>query len=163
MLAILSGTHKSLQGKVKGVLCDAFFVCGATHFLSRNDPSLTWWLIFFVVWSLLASPRLLLCPQVIELSSYLEKRIAETAADANKSVSEYNEIGKVVTVGDGIARVYGLNNVQAGEVRAHIPCPFCVTERLLLPPLLLARLAALVRACLLPGRLFSPGPPKPNA
>lgn len=55
--------------------------------------------------------------QVIELSSYLEKRIAGTAADADKAVSEYNEIGKVVTVGDGIARVYGLNNVQAGEVR----------------------------------------------
>ncbi|CAM9865924.1 unnamed protein product [Scytosiphon promiscuus] len=54
--------------------------------------------------------------QVIELSSYLEKRIAGTAADADKAVSEYNEIGKVVTVGDGIARVYGLNNVQAGEM-----------------------------------------------
>ena len=53
---------------------------------------------------------------MIELSSYLEKRIAGTAADADKAVSEYNEIGKVVTVGDGIARVYGLNNVQAGEV-----------------------------------------------
>ena len=54
---------------------------------------------------------------MIELSGYLEKRIAGTAADADKAVSEYNEIGKVVTVGDGIARVYGLNNVQAGEVR----------------------------------------------
>lgn len=59
--------------------------------------------------------------QVIELSSYLEKRIAGTAADADKAVSEYNEIGKVVTVGDGIARVYGLNNVQAGEVRPCFP------------------------------------------
>lgn len=54
---------------------------------------------------------------MIELSGYLEKRIAGTAADADKAVSEYNEIGKVVTVGDGIARVYGLNNVQAGEVK----------------------------------------------
>lgn len=54
---------------------------------------------------------------MIELSSYLEKRIAGTAESADKAVSEYNEIGKVVTVGDGIARVYGLNNVQAGEVR----------------------------------------------
>lgn len=56
--------------------------------------------------------------KVIELSSYLEKRIAGTAESADKAVSEYNEIGKVVTVGDGIARVYGLNNVQAGEVSA---------------------------------------------
>lgn len=55
---------------------------------------------------------------MIELSSYLEKRIAGTAESADKAVSEYNEIGKVVTVGDGIARVYGLNNVQAGEVSA---------------------------------------------
>ena len=54
--------------------------------------------------------------QVIELSSYLEKRISSTAESADKAVSEYNEIGKVVTVGDGIARVYGLNKVQAGEV-----------------------------------------------
>lgn len=60
--------------------------------------------------------------QVIELSSYLEKRIAGTAEDADKAVSEYNEIGKVVTVGDGIARVYGLNNVQAGEVSRFCWC-----------------------------------------
>lgn len=59
---------------------------------------------------------------MIELSSYLEKRIASTATDANKAVSEYNEVGKVVTVGDGIARVYGLNNVQAGEVRVCVCC-----------------------------------------
>ena len=26
-----------------------------------------------------------------------------------------NEIGRVVSVGDGIARVYGLNEIQAGE------------------------------------------------
>ncbi|CAM9397145.1 unnamed protein product, partial [Choristocarpus tenellus] len=51
-----------------------------------------------------------------ELSSYLEKRIASSASAADKAVAEYNEVGKVVTVGDGIARVYGLNNVQAGEV-----------------------------------------------
>lgn len=78
---------------------------------------------------------LLLCrtPQVIELSSYLEKRIASSAADADKAVSEYNEIGKVVTVGDGIARVYGLNNVQAGEVRrevAAVAVSFAVANRM---------------------------------
>ena len=29
---------------------------------------------------------------------------------------EISEVGTVLTVGDGIARVYGLNNVQAGEM-----------------------------------------------
>lgn len=57
--------------------------------------------------------------QVIELSGYLEKRISGSAEDAEKAAAEYSEVGKVVTVGDGIARVYGLNNVQAGEVRLH--------------------------------------------
>ena len=30
--------------------------------------------------------------------------------------AEVSEIGKVLTVGDGIARVHGLDNVQAGEM-----------------------------------------------
>ena len=30
--------------------------------------------------------------------------------------AEVSEIGKVLSVGDGIARVFGLNNVQAGEM-----------------------------------------------
>jgi len=51
--------------------------------------------------------------QVIELSNYLEARISSTSSE---SVSEYAEVGKVISVGDGIARVYGLNNVQAGEM-----------------------------------------------
>ncbi len=29
---------------------------------------------------------------------------------------EVSEVGQVLTVGDGIARVYGLDNVQAGEM-----------------------------------------------
>ena len=29
--------------------------------------------------------------------------------------SEVTEIGQVLSVGDGIARIYGLDNVQAGE------------------------------------------------
>ena len=30
--------------------------------------------------------------------------------------AEVSEVGQVLTVGDGIARVYGLDNVQAGEM-----------------------------------------------
>jgi F-type H+-transporting ATPase subunit alpha len=51
--------------------------------------------------------------QVIELSSYLESRISASGSDSG---AEYTEIGKVISVGDGIARVYGLANVQAGEM-----------------------------------------------
>jgi F-type H+-transporting ATPase subunit alpha len=51
--------------------------------------------------------------QVIELSNYLEARISAASAEAT---SEYAEVGKVISVGDGIARVYGLANVQAGEM-----------------------------------------------
>lgn len=52
--------------------------------------------------------------QVIELSDYLEERIASTSAAV--SSQDYAETGKVISVGDGIARVYGLANVQAGEM-----------------------------------------------
>jgi len=53
---------------------------------------------------------------VIELSSYLEKRISETSKEFASSAASFDEVGKVVSVGDGIARVYGLNKVQAGEM-----------------------------------------------
>nr|AML60634.1 ATP synthase F1 subunit alpha [Moramonas marocensis] len=47
-----------------------------------------------------------------ELSSILEERISlSTSSD-----TEVEEVGKVISIGDGIARVYGLNNVQAGEM-----------------------------------------------
>jgi len=50
--------------------------------------------------------------QVIELSSYLEQRISNVSGTG----SSYAETGKVISVGDGIARVYGLENCQAGEM-----------------------------------------------
>lgn len=46
-----------------------------------------------------------------ELSSLLEQRISNYTQRL-----EVDEIGRVVSVGDGIARVYGLNNIQAGEM-----------------------------------------------
>lgn len=46
-----------------------------------------------------------------ELSSILEERIANYGGQM-----EVAEVGKVLSVGDGIARVYGLNSVQAGEM-----------------------------------------------
>ncbi|PVH14716.1 ATP synthase subunit alpha, mitochondrial [Candidozyma duobushaemuli] len=46
-----------------------------------------------------------------EVSSILEERIKGVSDEAN-----LNETGRVLSVGDGIARVFGLNNVQAGEL-----------------------------------------------
>ena len=53
--------------------------------------------------------------QTLELSSYLEKKIS-AAAGAEDTTAKYAETGAVISVGDGIARVYGLMNVQAGEM-----------------------------------------------
>ncbi len=46
-----------------------------------------------------------------EISEILKQQIAGFDADANVA-----EVGTVLTVGDGIARVYGLQNVMAGEL-----------------------------------------------
>ena len=46
-----------------------------------------------------------------ELSSLLEERIS-----GHYSALDIDEIGRVLSVGDGIARVYGLNKIQAGEM-----------------------------------------------
>jgi F-type H+-transporting ATPase subunit alpha len=46
-----------------------------------------------------------------EISEILKQQIAGFDAEANVA-----EVGTVLTVGDGIARVYGLQNVQAGEL-----------------------------------------------
>ncbi len=45
-----------------------------------------------------------------EISAILKDQIANFDAEADIS-----EIGQVLSVGDGVARVYGLDNVQAGE------------------------------------------------
>lgn len=46
-----------------------------------------------------------------EVSSILEERILGHAAGA-----ELEETGRVLSIGDGIARVYGLQNIQAEEM-----------------------------------------------
>src|SRR6202166_4925131 len=49
--------------------------------------------------------------QPAEISAILKREIQNFGADAQVS-----EVGEVLSVGDGIARVYGLDNVQAGEM-----------------------------------------------
>ena len=46
-----------------------------------------------------------------EITSILKQQIKDF-----DSKSEVSEIGQVLSVGDGIARIYGLDNVQAGEM-----------------------------------------------
>src|SRR5919206_613925 len=49
--------------------------------------------------------------QPSEISAILKRQIKNFGQEA-----EVSEIGQVLSVGDGIARVYGLDNVQAGEM-----------------------------------------------
>jgi F-type H+-transporting ATPase subunit alpha len=49
--------------------------------------------------------------QPSEISDILKREIQNFGAEA-----EVSEVGQVLSVGDGIARVYGLDNVQAGEM-----------------------------------------------
>lgn len=46
-----------------------------------------------------------------EISSILEERILGAAPKA-----DLDETGRVLSIGDGIARVYGLKNIQADEM-----------------------------------------------
>ncbi|CAG5116085.1 unnamed protein product, partial [Candidula unifasciata] len=50
-------------------------------------------------------------PKGAEVSSILEDRILGQSADVN-----LDETGRVLSIGDGIARVYGLKNIQAEEM-----------------------------------------------
>ena len=49
--------------------------------------------------------------QAAEISAILKDQIKNFGLDA-----EMAEVGRVLSVGDGIARVYGLDNIQAGEM-----------------------------------------------
>ncbi|MEE9544534.1 MAG: F0F1 ATP synthase subunit alpha, partial [Rhodospirillales bacterium] len=46
-----------------------------------------------------------------EISAILKQQIDQFGTEA-----EVAEVGQVIMVGDGIARAYGLDNVQAGEM-----------------------------------------------
>ena len=46
-----------------------------------------------------------------EISAILKEQIKNFGSEAQVS-----EVGQVLSVGDGIARIYGLDNVQAGEM-----------------------------------------------
>jgi F-type H+-transporting ATPase subunit alpha len=49
--------------------------------------------------------------QPAEISAILKREIANFGSEA-----EVSEVGEVLSVGDGIARIHGLDNVQAGEM-----------------------------------------------
>jgi len=49
--------------------------------------------------------------QADEISSIIKERIGSFELNV-----DINETGKIVSYGDGIAQVYGLNNIMAGEM-----------------------------------------------
>ncbi len=51
-----------------------------------------------------------------ELSSLIRHKIKSFSFKETKKSSRSDEVGKVLSIGDGIARVYGLKKVQAGEM-----------------------------------------------
>lgn len=50
-----------------------------------------------------------------ELSRFVEQRLSEDAAQT-LGLARLEQIGRVLSVGDGIAHVYGLNSIRAGEL-----------------------------------------------
>lgn len=64
-----------------------------------------------------------------EISSILEERILGSAPKA-----DLEETGRVLSIGDGIARVYGLKNIQADEMvefSSGLKVSFLTTRRFL--------------------------------
>lgn len=59
----------------------------------------------------LDAPAISSSPGTSEISSILEERILGSAAEV-----DLQETGRVLSIGDGIARVYGLKNCQAEEM-----------------------------------------------
>jgi F-type H+-transporting ATPase subunit alpha len=49
--------------------------------------------------------------QIAEITKALEKQLKSFESSA-----EFKEVGQVISIGDGIAKVYGLNNVQSNEL-----------------------------------------------
>jgi F-type H+/Na+-transporting ATPase subunit alpha len=49
--------------------------------------------------------------QISEITKVLEKQLQEFDTS-----SEFKEVGQVIAIGDGIAKVYGLNNVESNEL-----------------------------------------------
>ena len=77
--------------------------------ISRDLFTWSWQLIYAKIINLSTlSP---MPSNLSEVSSLLEEKIAKSYSKIN-----INEIGRVLSIGDGIARVYGLNKIQAGEM-----------------------------------------------
>lgn len=53
---------------------------------------------------------------MVEIRSELSRFVEERVSPEGTGGKRFEEIGRVLSVGDGIARVYGLNAVRAGEL-----------------------------------------------
>lgn len=61
--------------------------------------------------SLKLNKKILMAFSAVELTGIIEERLANYYSDVN-----IDEIGRVLSIGDGIARIYGLGGIQAGEM-----------------------------------------------
>jgi len=58
-----------------------------------------------------SAPILASKPSIGDAVTILESKVSEIS-----QVNDLKEFGSVISIGDGIARVFGLSNVQAGEM-----------------------------------------------
>lgn len=103
------------------MLCNTFYEFIKTHHLRHYHTIMQYvfnWLYFQAAATALPATSVaarkihLSCSQRgVEISSILEERILGSAPKA-----DLDETGRVLSIGDGIARVYGLKNIQADEM-----------------------------------------------
>src|SRR5260221_11686053 len=60
-----------------------------------------------------------------EISAILREQLSQSRTDA-----ELEEVGTVLTVGDGVARIYGLTQAQAGALLYFLDGPRAVVPKL---------------------------------
>ena len=60
-----------------------------------------------------------------EVTQVIKEQIANFGTE-----SEVSEVGQVLSVGDGISRIYGLDNVQAGEMVEFSDGTMVMTQKL---------------------------------
>ncbi|KAG6467081.1 hypothetical protein ZIOFF_075131 [Zingiber officinale] len=102
-ISIVNGYEK--LRKIYGAIVDKILLMGHVRLSISKVGFPLDSIIVFLCLSMEFSPR------AAELTTLLESRM--TNFDTHLKV---DEIGRVVSVGDGIARVYGLNEIQAGEM-----------------------------------------------
>jgi len=87
-----------------------------------SSSAAAWWIVRFATKLQFDQARdergRLMDIRAAEISAILKDQIKNFGQEA-----EVSEVGQVLSVGDGIARVYGLDNVQSGEMSSSRTAP----------------------------------------